>query len=245
MKLSADGRAVGRGDVIKWRRRVVLSSNRAGVYVRSLPKFTKGWQSPNQRAWVDAFSRTARASKTPSPQELDSATQLAKGTLWYYRDVIQTAMYGKLFRFNHEVLVRTPTVFVSRSTVQNLTTLVELSLTPNTVTWDNNVFWSSTVNPTRLTMKSAGLYLVGCRIAFRPENTNPRLARIRMNGTTYIANTSATGNTSFPLWLECTTIQYFHANEYIEARALNAGAGANAQLDAFYAVAITPENLIP
>jgi len=245
VKLSALERKIGRGDVIKWRRRIVLSSNRAGVYVRALPKFKKGWQSPNQRAWVEAFSTTARASKTPAPTEMSAATDLAKGTLWYYRDVLQTAMYGKLFRFNHEEPVKTPTVEVYRTTTEAMTTGIEKILTPQAALWDNNVFWSATSNPTRLTVKSAGLYLIGAQVEIRPETDGSRLVRLRYDGSTYGAAVTAKTGTDFPAWMSVLEPHYFHPNEYVELAALVIGTGQTTKINTFWALAITPEALIP
>lgn len=245
MKLTPGQREVSRGDVIKWRRRVVLSRNRAGVYVRSLPHFKKGWQSPNQRAWVDAFSLTARMSKTPAPQELDEATRLAKGTLWYYRDVLQTAMYGKLFRFNHEEPVKTPTVMLKQAAPQAIANGTFTDIIATGIVWDNNVLWNA-ANPTRITFKTAGLYMFGWNLEWSPASSGTRYQRILLNGVTALGvwtnQVSASGyNGDFG----AIGLYYFHANDYITLNVHNVVTGQSAQLLGFWALAITPEALIP
>jgi len=245
VKIFSSERKVGRSDVNKWRRRVVLSAYKGQPYAKAMPHFKKGWQKPIQRAWVEHFSLSARMSKTPAAQEMDAAVNLAKDTLWYYRDVLQTAMAGKLFRFNSEEPVKTPTVHVSRSAAEALTSGIEKILTPDTKNWDNNVFWSATVNPSRLTAKSAGLYLVGAQVELRPETDGSRLVRLKYNGTTYGAAVTAKTGTDFPAWMPLMEIHYFHPNEYVQLACLEIGSGQTAQINAFWMLAITPEALVP
>ncbi len=119
-----------------------------------------------QKAWVENFKTIACWSKQPDPRAFDTATELAKGTNWYYRDVIETALSAKLHRVGKEVRVTTPTAKVGRAAAETLVNGTEKYLTPTFMVWDNNVFWNPTVNPSRLTFRSPGLYLVGTLSSF-------------------------------------------------------------------------------
>jgi len=215
------------------------------VYVQSRDSHPASKQTPAQRAWVANFKQLACWSKYPDPYAFDRATQLAKNTNWYYRDVIESALSGKLIQGIGEVRITTPTARVSRSTAQNLTVGVPLILTPDTQIWDNNAFWHPVTNPTRLTVRSAGLYLVGMSVVFNGVSGTRINVALRHNGSLVLSSQAVTiSNSSIPV-LETQTLYYFHADDYVEARALSDTAGRTAQLNQFWIVAITPETLIP
>lgn len=243
-RLDAEPGAVTRADVLKVRRRVLLKGYRGMAYVAKWPRARGKKKTVLQQAWVDYFSHAARQAKTPSPDELSVAQDLAHGTLWYWRDVMQTAFAGKLFRWNSEEPVRTPTANIFRNLAQALPASGATILTPDEATWDNNAFWSDTVNPTRLTVRGAGLYLVGAFVEFLPNSDNDRLIRVRYDGVTYGAGVAAKTGVVFPGWLSIMEPHYFHSGEYVELEAIIVNPGQTAKINSFWVLAITPEALI-
>jgi len=236
---------IARGEVLKARRRAVVKSRRGVVYLSKWPTPTGVIKSRRQAAWVCNFKKIARMSKTPTPQELDAAKAWAEGTPWYYRDVIETALSGKLITYRGEKRVTTPTVYVSRSTAENVSNAVLTTLTPNTLFWDNNAFWNSALNPSRLNFQSAGLYLFGCNVQWGTNGSSYRKVSFILNGTgsiqDYITLPTSEGPTDQPL----TGFYYFHAGDYLEVKVhQNSGGTRTALLVRFWVMAITPEQVV-
>jgi len=192
---------------------------------------------------------------SPPPEQLDVATGWAKGqspiyggpkgsTGWYYRDVLETANYGKLVRYQGEVRVKTPSVMATRNSNFQLGGNAFAYVPMTAIEWDNNVFWSSTVNPTRLTMKSAGLYAVGATAMLNTTNAGFFSAELYVNNSRMIGGSRVPKNNANTF--ACVSgIYYFHANDYVELRIFNSANTTQFQVPDFWAVAITPEALIP
>jgi len=223
---------------------IVLSSNKSGIYIRARPKKTSKGMTPNRMAWVENFKLIARLSKTPDPYAFNVATALAKGTNWYYRDVLETAMSGKLIRYEDEVRVTTPTAFLSRVTNEQWTAGQFKFMTPDNLVWDNNAFWSSGVNPTRITMKSAGLYLVGATVQLKTANAGNFAAELWVNASILIGGSRVPKN-GLETMACVAGVYYFHANDYVELGVFNSANTTQYQSPSFWAVAITPEGLLP
>ncbi len=203
---------------------------------------------------MERFSCLARQLSSPEPRSLDAAEGWAKGqspifggpkgpTGWYYRDVLESAAYGKLIRFQGEVRVRTPTC--------DLTRLTDFQLLANTFNyvpmtaevWDNNVFWSATVNPTRMTMRSAGLYLIMATVMLNTTNAGFFAGELYVNNTTFIGGNRIPKNNQ-GTYLNVVGMYYFHANDYVELRVFNSANTTQFRVPTFSCVAITPEALI-
>jgi len=221
-----------------------ISDFKGQAYIRSNARFNRGLQSDVQKSWVADFSFLACLSKYPDPYAFQRASELAKGTGWFWRDVITSGLNGKLNVWRGEVRVLTPTVYLTRSVAENMPNGSFLTLTPDTKLWDNNVFWGITVNPTRITVRSPGLYMIGAKVEFRPETDASRLALIRYDGAVDGITQSLKTGTDFPGWANLVDFHYFHANEYFEVRALVIGTSQTAKLTGVFACAITPEALI-
>jgi hypothetical protein len=140
--------------------------------------------------------------------------------------------------------VTTPTARVKREAAETLSNGVEKYLTPDTLDWDNNVFWDPTANQSRLTVRSKGLYLVGANAEFNNITGGRRNLRLVVNRTTGIGqDTVGTSSAQF-LHLSPVTIWPFNAGDYVEALAFATVAGVTARLDALWILAITPEGVI-
>jgi len=223
----------------------MLKGNRGVIVLAKWPRPRPGAKSALQQAWIDRFSYVARALKSPDPTVLMAAQYWTKDSGWYYRDILEYASYGKLIRFQGEEKVRTPTVKVTRATGQNLGNNTEDLILATAAAWDNNAFWSATVNPGRLTVKTAGLYLLHAYVYFPVASAARRDLILKLNGTSDIERSFWRPTVNQDALVAITTIQYFHANEWVGAYALSSSAGANVILLHFSAVAITPEALIP
>lgn len=223
---------------------IVLSSNKSGIYIRARPKKSRKGLTPLRMAWVENFKLIATLSKTPDPYAFNMATALAKGTNWYYRDVLETAMSGKLIRYEDEPRVTTPTVHLSRSTAESLVANTPKALTPDQYEWDNNAFWNPSVNPTHMTMKAPGLYLVGANVFGAVSANVHRGIWMVANGVTEIANTQDAGGAA-DIWRQNVVgVWYFHANDYVELYAASSSGAQTVQIHDWWAVAITPEALL-
>jgi len=243
-KLAASSIAYTRRDVVRARGRFQIKNWKGEAYASSWPKRRGKAKSARQQAWIDHFKCVATALKSPPPEILDAGTAFAAGTGWYYRDLQEVAAVAKLIRYRDEVRVTTPTVFAKRTTAENQSGSSPYTLTPNAVDWDNNQFWNGSVNPSRLTWRSPGLYLVGMECQF-PNGTNGQpVVLIYKNGTTILCRQYIGPSGNFQT-LQCMTVAYFHAGDYIQAKVDVSGSGHNFLLNALWAVAITPEAIVP
>lgn len=243
-KLEADPKAFTRGDVLKVRRRVVLKTWRGVPYIAAWPRQRKHTQSEVQQAWVDAFKDRAQVLKAPDPRLYQTAVEMAAGTGWYYRDVLERAAFGKLYTDQQERRVTTPTVFRKNSTSVLLTQNVNTPLSSDTSVWDNNAFYDA-AHPTRLNVKAPGLYIVQAQVRWdTTSGSNSTAHTLVVNGTDIIAAHNVPGSTQANLTYAVHTIWYFHAGDYVEALVQKNAAGNRVILQAFFMLAITPEALV-
>lgn len=201
-------------------------------------------RSDLQNAWVANFKEIACYTKWVDPRTFDNATNLAKGTNWYYRDVIETALSNKLIQRPGEIRVTTPTVKLKRTATEAVVNGVEKYLTPTSALWDNNVFWNATVNPSRMTFRSPGLYSVGALASFNAIAGGVRYVNMRLNRTTDITKQDQPGSSVADAEINLSTIYYFHANDYLEINVYGNSTGLTCLVKDFWAVAITPEAII-
>jgi len=234
-----------RKDVLRLRGRLLAKTHRGRVVVQKWPRRRGRNQSQLQKAWTDAFSDRARNLKAPSGRQLTAASDLARGSGWYYRDVLETAAYGKLITDGDEYRVTTPTCafFQPTSAVipQNVSTPLETAMQY----WDNNAF-RDPANLTRAVCKSAGLYLITAVVNWTTlVGTTAHQQRLRVNGTTVVAEIDTPGTTTLPYRQNLQAIWYFHANDYVEVCVQKNNLNNQVRLDLFQLVGITPEALIP
>lgn len=213
--------------------------------VQSWPRPRGRVKSARQQAWVDRFSLWACLTKSPDAQTYDQAKEWTKGSGWFWRDMLTAAMAGKLIEQEGETKIITPTCRYERIAVDALAANILEAVTWDTLAWDNNNFWTSSPNPTRVKFQSPGLYLLGAEVNFDNNATDgSRAASIRLNGTTNISNVRNQDIANQDVILQPSTIYYFHADEYIELMVLSTTASQvnNAKI---WAVAITPETILP
>jgi len=204
---------------------------------RSHPK------SESEAAWICAFSGMANNSKRPTPQDFNEASAATADTGWYYRDLIHTAMAGKLILGCEGLKITTPTVKVKELAEEVLTAGVSKVLTPDTKLWDNNYFWEPILHPTRIYFRSCGVYAVGCRVDYTAASGQYRTTWLRQNGTDTIAISRIPAPTSQTVFTNVFGLFYFDPMDYIEVLAQTNQAGSNATLRELWAMAITPEQV--
>lgn len=105
----------------------------------------------------------------------------------------------------------------------------------NSERWDTDSMHSTVTNPGRITINTAGLYLVAAHMGFVPNASGYRQAYLRLNGSTIICvETIAASSSGAGTDLNPATIYKFAVNDYIEVvvhqtsgGALNLGSSAN------------------
>lgn len=260
---------ISRRDVLKSRRRIHWRRNKGGeLYASAWPPLRGKKKTPLQQQWVDEFKFLASAPKLADACALDSATELAKDTGYFWRDVISSALSGKLLHYigaeeNNAPLpmlyaqqvnkhyegaprVTTPSARVHMSASQACTQNVATTLIPDVKDWDNNVFWSATVHPERLTAKASGLYLILASMLMTPNAESGLAIRIMLNGSTVVARTDVATRTAATQQPEYGLIglYYLNAGDYLTFDANYSSSGCTGQLRHFSVVGITPEAII-
>lgn len=238
--------AIKKKDLNKLKRRVVIKEYRGLIVAQAWPKKRGRPTSPLQRAWVEKFTRVNKATKLAEPCAFSIAECLTPNSGWYYRDVLATAMYGKLINENGEPRLLTPTTSLSRNPTQPTVSNVMLLLLPNTQQWNNNDSWSIS-DPSKMFFRSAGLYLVMFKVSFSAGSATLREARIDIHRNGAAAEESrfryhipASGR-----YVTAVELFYFNAGDYLEIKAGFFGENAAAQLIRWQSLAITPEAIVP
>jgi len=210
--------------------------------------YASGWparrgrpKSALQLAWVTQFSTIARITPTVSAYERNNAVIWTSQTQWYWRDVIHSAMIGKLILDPGEVRITTPTASVYRNAAQNLTAGVWTVLTPDAKQWDNYNWWSATSHPERLTATTAGLYQVTVNVDFQNSTQGFKGISLDKNGvwTGFGQSNRPSANTATQIVM--SALIYLLPGDYVVALCNHQNAGGNARLAAFQILAITPE----
>jgi hypothetical protein len=131
-------------------------------------------------------------------------------------------------RDNTRPVTRAPSgAHVYNGTAIPVANVTETTLTFDTERYDTHAYHSTSVNTGRLTIPSAGRYLIIGQVAFDANATGYRAALIRLNGTTYIAQTMLpTAIAVDAAYLEVHTIWLCAAGDYVELRAYQSSGGS-------------------
>lgn len=222
-----------------------IVSWRGRLYARSKATGKRAPATPAQLRWVENFKCDQRAAKFADPHSRLAAEEFSRDTGWYPRDTIVAALNGNILRHESEPPITTPTVSLFRDSDQALTNGVTLKLTPNDKRWDNNAFWNPAVNPERITFNASGLYLLTLRLWLKPGSATVFGAYVQTSDGEVPAQFAAMVAASSDGVVSATGLAYMNAATYAEAFAYVFVAGRSVRVQAFEAVAITPEALIP
>lgn len=116
-----------------------------------------------------------------------------------------------------------------KSAAQSIGNATFTAVTFNTEWFDTDGFHDNSTNTSRFTIPSGkgGKYLISAMTTFAANGTGRRLARIRLNNTTTIAECEAppSGNQDTSITLQSTVMLNLVAGDYIEAFAYQASGG--------------------
>lgn len=153
------------------------------------------------------------------------------------------ATWGDQIRDNFEFLIDPPACSVSHSTTQTLTNNTTTSLSADTELFDNDSMHSTVTNNSRITIQTAGRYLLIITLSYANGTLGSRAAQFRVNGTTsyngqFLATTPSPN--THTLEMNATRTLVFAAGDYVEARAYqDNGGNLSVQLLEFAATYLT------
>ncbi len=100
--------------------------------------------------------------------------------------------------------------------------------------YDTDTMHDTVTNNSRVTIKTAGIYVVTGLIPFDAAASGRRQAFIRLNGTSFYLAMNVENATSLATYLTLATTYKFAVNDYIELRAFVDGANVNTIQDAAF-----------
>lgn len=110
---------------------------------------------------------------------------------------------------------------------QSISNITQTALALNSERWDTDVIHDNSTNNSRLTCKTAGVYLIIGTMAYANNTTGVRQAAIRLGGSTFIASVlvNANGGSNLTV-LVVTRIYPLAVNEYVELVAFQDSGGS-------------------
>jgi len=110
---------------------------------------------------------------------------------------------------DHACVVRSGTAF-------SLATAAAAAIPFDTVIYDPSGLWAASPNPTRLTIKQAGIYVIVAQCQFGASATGSRIVYLNKNGSSFNTNTHiAVSGTLGPV-LQVVGIRDFAVGDYLE-----------------------------
>jgi len=242
--IPGDSPVVTRAAVMKMRQRVVMKPHMGSIVIQKWPRKRGKTKSTLQQAWIDRFSILGCFLKNPDSSTLDQAKDWAKGSGWFWRDVLTAAANGNLLIIPGEVKVTTPTFYLDRFTPIAVLANVYKPIPFEAAIWDNNVFWAASPTPSRVVVRAPGLYLIGGTLLYTATATDAnRYARFKVNDDVNLPLVSLQDIANQPIAIQWSTIWYFHQDDYVELLA-NSTNNVTVSASTMWGVAITPEALL-
>ena len=99
------------------------------------------------------------------------------------------------------------------------------ALSFNSERWDNDNCHSPTVNPTRLTCNTAGIYVITGSVVFAANASGYRFAGILLNSATYIGSDRRSATPTSSTVITVTAIYQLAAGDYVELRVAQTSGG--------------------
>ena len=117
---------------------------------------------------------------------------------------------------------------VYNSAYISLTNNTDTTLTFNTENYDTDSYHSTSSNTSRLTVPSAGKYLITANVGFAANATGYRFAKIQKNGTTNVSSigTNAAPNGTFDTHINNSVVVDAAASDYFEIIVFQNSGGA-------------------
>ena len=151
------------------------------------------------------------------------------------------ASWGDQTRDNFEFLVDPPACSFYHNTTQSLSDDTTTALLGNSEYFDNGSMHDTGSNTSRMTIVTAGRYLLNATVFFDANSTGRRLVYLRVNGTTsYLLNSVAPPASPTTCVVPVFKSLVLAAADYVEVLGnQNSGGALNARLEEFMAVFIT------
>jgi hypothetical protein len=135
-------------------------------------------------------------------------------------ELVTAAMLNQEIRDNLNFLAAMHGARAYRATNQNITTATDTAVVWTAESYDTDVYHDLVTAPSRFTIPSgfAGYYQMRGQARFEGNNTNFRVARIRLNGTTDLAEDQRSPDATavFATTVSSTTTQFLQVGDYVE-----------------------------
>lgn len=154
-----------------------------------------------------------------------AARQHAQGTEWEHAPVANaTPAAGTIGDF---LGIDPPACRVYHNANQSITTSgTSQILVFNSERYDTDAMHSTSVNTSRITFNTPGLYVVTASVEFAANATGERNLELLLNGTTFIALDGRRAQAAGSTYCTIETQYKFAATNYVEIRALQSSGGA-------------------
>lgn len=156
---------------------------------------------------------------------------------------VAPAAWGDQVRDNLEFLVDPPACSIKETTAQSVPNVTDTAMTSNEENFDNNSMHSTVTNTSRITIQTAGRYLLFSTLRFAGSTGGfYRQVQFLVNGATTYAMATATQvpNAGVETIISTSKALVLAAGDYVECMARhNAGGALNVNLDEFAAIFIT------
>lgn len=136
---------------------------------------------------------------------------------WITDEFVDAALLNNHVRDPFNFLIDAPAAGVFNSADFVVANNTETAITFDSERWDNDAIHSTSVNPSRLTCVTAGVYNISGCIVWTANATGVRTASLRLNGGSPIARKSITSNTAaFDAEMPIATQWKLGVGDYIE-----------------------------
>lgn len=134
--------------------------------------------------------------------------------------------WGNAVKAATDYLANPPACRVFHNAAQSTTTSVGLALAFNSERFDTDTMHDNVTNNSRITIKTAGLYVVTAHIEFAANATGQRELWIQLNGATIIAVQRVGAAAASTTILSVTTTYKCIVDDYLTAVAVQNSGGA-------------------
>ena len=145
-----------------------------------------------------------------------------------------TTAWGNSVKAATDFLANPPACRVYNTASQSIANGSHIMLTFDSERYDTDTMHSTVTNTSRVTMTTAGVYIVTGHAVFAANATGTRQLTLRINGTTFIAITSFPNRGVNTVEMSIAAVYKFAATNYVElgmfqdsGGALNSLAGGN------------------